>query len=67
MDLSGRNRADEFSSYVAVMTVPILSLQADSTKRQRATHTALGISGLTRHGRRVRFYSTVDLVNALEQ
>ena len=28
--------------------------------------TALGISGLTRHGRRVRFYSTVDLVNALE-
>jgi len=29
--------------------------------------TALGISGLTRHGRRVRFYSTVDLVNALEQ
>ena len=29
--------------------------------------TALGISGLTRHGRRVRFYSTVDQVNALEQ
>ena len=29
--------------------------------------TALGISGVTRHGRRVRFYSTVDLVNALEQ
>jgi DNA replication protein DnaC len=29
--------------------------------------TALGISGLTRHGKRVRFYSTVDLVNALEQ
>ena len=29
--------------------------------------TALGISGLTHHGRRVRFYSTVDLVNALEQ
>jgi DNA replication protein DnaC len=28
--------------------------------------TALGISGLTRHGRRVRFYATVDLVNALE-
>ena len=28
---------------------------------------ALGISGLTRHGKRVRFYSTVDLVNALEQ
>ena len=29
--------------------------------------TALGISGLTRHGKRVRFYSTVDLVNALEK
>ena len=29
--------------------------------------TALGISGLTRHTKRVRFYSTVDLVNALEQ
>jgi DNA replication protein DnaC len=29
--------------------------------------TALGISGITRHGKRVRFYSTVDLVNLLEQ
>mgnify|MGYP000676842931 FL=1 len=29
--------------------------------------TALGISGLTQHGKKVRFYSTVDLVNALEQ
>ncbi len=29
--------------------------------------TALGISGVTRNGKRVRFYSTVDLVNALEQ
>jgi len=29
--------------------------------------TALGISGLAHHGKRVRFYSTVDLVNALEQ
>lgn len=29
--------------------------------------TALGISGLSRYGKRVRFYSTVDLVNALEQ
>lgn len=29
--------------------------------------TALGVNGITRHGRRVRFYSTVDLVNALEQ
>ena len=28
---------------------------------------ALGVSGITQHGRRVRFYSTVDLVNALEQ
>lgn len=24
---------------------------------------ALGVSGITRHGKRVRFYSTVDLVN----
>jgi DNA replication protein DnaC len=29
--------------------------------------TALGISGLTHHGKKVRFYSTVDLINALEQ
>jgi DNA replication protein DnaC len=29
--------------------------------------TAIGVAGITRHGRRVRFYSTVDLVNALEQ
>jgi DNA replication protein DnaC len=29
--------------------------------------TALGVSGITQHGKRVRFYSTVDLVNALEQ
>ena len=29
--------------------------------------TAVGISGLTSHSKRVRFYSTVDLVNALEQ
>jgi DNA replication protein DnaC len=29
--------------------------------------TALGINGLTHHSKRVRFYSTVDLVNALEQ
>jgi DNA replication protein DnaC len=29
--------------------------------------TALGVSGITRHGKRVRFYSTVDLANLLEQ
>lgn len=29
--------------------------------------TALGISGITKHSKRVRFYSTVDLVNLLEQ
>ena len=29
--------------------------------------TALGVSGITRHSKRVRFYSTVDLVNLLEQ
>ncbi len=29
--------------------------------------TALGISGITQHSKRVRFYSTVDLVNLLEQ
>lgn len=29
--------------------------------------TALGISGITKHNKRVRFYSTVDLVNLLEQ
>jgi len=28
--------------------------------------TALGVAGITRQGKRVRFYSTVDLVNALE-
>jgi DNA replication protein DnaC len=29
--------------------------------------TAIGVSAITNHGKRVRFYSTVDLVNALEQ
>ncbi len=29
--------------------------------------TALGIAGITRHGKRVRYFSTVDLVNLLEQ
>ena len=29
--------------------------------------TALGVSGITAHAKRVRFYSTVDLVNVLEQ
>ena len=29
--------------------------------------TALGVSGISEHGQRVRFYSTVDLVNLLEQ
>lgn len=29
--------------------------------------TALGVSGITRHGKRARFYSTIDLVNLLEQ
>jgi DNA replication protein DnaC len=28
--------------------------------------TALSVSGVTRHSKKVRFYSTVDLVNALE-
>jgi DNA replication protein DnaC len=28
---------------------------------------ALGVAGMTHHGQRVRFYSTVDLVNLLEQ
>ncbi len=28
---------------------------------------AIGVSAITQHGKRVRFYSTVDLVNALEQ
>ncbi len=28
--------------------------------------TAIGLAGITQHGKRVRFYSTVDLVNALE-
>ena len=29
--------------------------------------TALGVSGISKHSKRVRFYSTVDLVNLLEQ
>ncbi len=29
--------------------------------------TALGVAGVTKRGKRVRFYSTVDLVNALER
>jgi DNA replication protein DnaC len=29
--------------------------------------TAIGVAGIAQHGKRVRFYLTVDLVNALEQ
>ena len=29
--------------------------------------TAVGVAGITQHGRRLRFYSTVDLANGLEQ
>jgi DNA replication protein DnaC len=29
--------------------------------------TAIGVAGITQHGKRVRFYGAVDLVNALEQ
>lgn len=29
--------------------------------------TAIGVAGIAKHGKRVRFYTTVDLVNALEQ
>ena len=29
--------------------------------------TAIGVAGIVRHGKQVRFYSTVDLVNALKQ
>jgi DNA replication protein DnaC len=29
--------------------------------------TAIGVSGIQNHGKRVRFYSTVELVNTLEQ
>jgi DNA replication protein DnaC len=29
--------------------------------------TALGVAGITQHGKRVRFYSTADLVNLLER
>ena len=29
--------------------------------------TAIGVAGIVKHGKRVRFYSTVDLVNSLEQ
>ena len=29
--------------------------------------TALAVSGITLHGKRVRFYSTVDLANLLER
>jgi DNA replication protein DnaC len=29
--------------------------------------TAIGVAGITEHGKQARFYSTVDLVNALER
>ena len=36
-------------------------------KTHLAIAIAIGVAGITKHGKRVRFYSTVDLVNALEQ
>jgi DNA replication protein DnaC len=37
------------------------------TRRQSPPLTALGVAAIQQHGLRVRFYSTVDLVNTLEQ
>ena len=45
--------------------MPASTDEAGTGKSHLAT--AIGVAGITRHGKRVRFYSTVDLVNALEQ
>jgi DNA replication protein DnaC len=39
----------------------------EQSKADRNLITALGVSGITQHSKRVRFYSTADLVNLLEQ
>ena len=45
---------------------PVLVLAGPGTGKTHLA-SALGIAAITQHGKRVRFYSAVDLVNALEQ
>lgn len=56
---AGRRSLTEDAQNVVLITRP-------STGKTHLA-TALDISGLTSHSKRVRFYSTVDLVNAPEQ
>jgi transposase len=44
---------------------PLHKLALETGKTHLAT--ALGVAGIQHHGKRVRFYSTVDLANTLEQ
>ena len=46
--------------------VPYLAI-CSILQNMLAGASSIGVAGITEHGRRVRFYSTVDLVNALEQ
>jgi hypothetical protein len=45
-----------------------VTLSSSAASGTGKTHlaTAIGVAGITRHGELVRFYSPVDLVNALE-
>ena len=51
-------------SIVQPQTTPRRLLGPGTGKTHLAT--ALSVSGVTQHSKKVRFYSTVDLVNALE-
>lgn len=62
-----RNRINELANIsFAEQVYNVVFIGGTGTGKTHLT-TELDIAGITRHGKRVRFYSTVDLVNLLER
>ena len=62
-----RNLVDELSTLEFTQQAHNVVLIGGTGTGKTHLATALGVSGITKHCKRVRFFSTVDLVNLLEQ
>lgn len=62
-----RRQIDSFSSTAFTEKAENIVLIGGTGTGKTHLATALGVEAITRHGKRVRFHSTVELVNALEQ